>query len=281
MTMPQTSANTPTFSQIQADNLLAREAWSANAAHWDARMAEGNRFFTQLLWPAIEQLLAPASDQRLLELACGNGVASRRLAASGAQVLATDFSEALLDLARGRTTQENVTYRRADCTNGPELLALAEPDSLDGALCNMAIMDIADIRPMFSALMTLLRPGAAFVYTMMHPCFNNPAVVQMLETEDREGRLTRTYSVKVSRYLTAYSQLGEAMLGQPVPHPYFHRSLTELMQQAFQAGLILDGLQERAFEPDDTGSPAVAWNSNFSEIPPVLVIRLRKPHFSV
>src|SRR6202020_2479040 len=109
---------------------------------------------------------------------------------------------------------------------------------------NMGLLHVADVAPLMKALPSLLRPKGRFVFSVVHPCFNNPSAVQMGELEDRAGTLVTTYSVKISRYLTPHAQDGLAMLGQPMPHPYFHRSLSALLAPAFQAGLVLDALEE-------------------------------------
>jgi len=89
--------------------------------------------------------------------------------------------------------------------------------------------------------------------------------------------LVTTYSVKVSRYLTPYTQVGLALEGQPVPHPYFHRPLEILLKEAFEAGLMLDALEEPGFSPENTGGRTpLSWNGRFSEIPPVLVGRMKR-----
>ena len=59
-------------------------------------MADGNEFFNVLIWPVVKSLLEPSPGQGVLDVACGNGVTSRRLAESGAQVTAIDFSESLI-----------------------------------------------------------------------------------------------------------------------------------------------------------------------------------------
>jgi hypothetical protein len=128
----------------------------------------------------------------------------------------------------------------------------------------------------YKALTTLLRPEGRFVFSVMHPCFNNPSTMQMAEVEDRAGKFVSTYSVKVSRYLTPYTQAGLAMHGQPAPHPYFHRSPGALLGPGLEAGLVLDGLVERAFPPEHTGgTTALSWNGRFSEIPPIMVGRMK------
>jgi hypothetical protein len=89
--------------------------------------------------------------------------------------------------------------------------------------------------------------------------------------------LVTTYSVKTSRYLTPFTQVGLAIDGQPVPHPYFHRPLSALLAPAFTAGFVLDGVEELAFAPGNTsGSTPLSWSGQFSEIPAVLVVRMRR-----
>jgi 2-polyprenyl-3-methyl-5-hydroxy-6-metoxy-1,4-benzoquinol methylase len=266
------------MSTSEDNNARVLQAWNTNAEFWDRRMAEGNEFFNVLLWPAAEKLLQPAAGERLLDAACGNGLTSRRLALAQAQVTAFDFSEAMIDLARKkqRGGLPEIDYRVIDATDRQALLALG-PGSFDGALCNMALMDMAEIDPLMSAMASLLRPGGRFVFSILHPCFNNPATIQMGELEDRAGDFVTTYSVKISRYLTPFSQVGLAMHQQPVPHLYFHRPLSALLAPALQAGLVLDAFEERAFPPESTGGMTpLSWNGHFSEIPPVLVVRLRK-----
>ena len=88
---------------IENANEETRQAWDANAAYWDEKMAEGNDFVNLLQWPAILRLLDPQPGQHILDIATGNGLTARRLAALGAQVTAFDFSEELIKLAQART----------------------------------------------------------------------------------------------------------------------------------------------------------------------------------
>jgi hypothetical protein len=181
----------------------------------------------------------------------------------------------MIALAKKREPKTEIDYRVLDATNKEELLELGV-SSFDGALCNMALMDMADIEPLMNALVSLVRLGGRVVLSVLHPCFNNPAIVQMGELEDRAGHIVTTYSVKVSRYLTPYTQLGAAMHGQPVSHPYFHRPMGNLLAPALRAGLVLDGMEEPGFSPEHLGgSTPLSWNGRFSEIPAVLVLRFR------
>ncbi len=256
-----------------------RAAWDANAEVWDAKMADtGNSFVNLLQWPVIQPLLnvrgwSPTSPPRILDIACGNGLYSRRLAALGAQVTAFDFSDELIRLARARGGGD-IDYRVLDATDVAALLSLGE-GLFDAGLCNMALFDIADIQPLFRTLPRLIKPGGCFVFSLMHPAFNNSSAVHTAEQFDDEGQIKTTYSIKVSRYMTPYHARGLALLNQPKPHVYFERPLQYYLKLGFENGFVLDGFEERAFPPDELASSPLAWGGQFSEIPPVLVARMR------
>jgi 2-polyprenyl-3-methyl-5-hydroxy-6-metoxy-1,4-benzoquinol methylase len=261
-----------------AEHEAVRRAWNHNAAFWDARMGDGNDFFNVLVWPATERQLAPSAGEWILDIACGNGLTSRRLAQAGAHVVAFDFAETMITLARERSFagQGDITYAVIDATDYDALIRLGE-ERFDAALCNMALFDMAEIAPLMQALSRLLRPHGRFVFSLLHPCFNNPFSVHLGELEDREGTFVTTYSVKISRYMTPQTRAGLAIAGQLVPHFYFHRPLADIFAAGFTAGFVLDGFEERAFPPDHPGgSLDLSWGGRYSDIPPALVARMRK-----
>jgi 2-polyprenyl-3-methyl-5-hydroxy-6-metoxy-1,4-benzoquinol methylase len=260
---------------VADENEQVRAAWSANARFWDRRMGEGNDWFNVLIWPSVERLLQIQPGETVLDIGCGNGLTSRRLARSGADIVAFDFSDEMIAIANARGSTDRIDYRVVDATDTAALQALGR-GRFDAALCNMVLMDLADMRPLMLALPSLLRPAGRFVFSLLHPCFNNPSVVQTGELENRGEDMVTTYSVKVSRYLTPYSQPGVAMQGQPVPHLYFHRPMSQLLGEGFKAGLVLDALEEPGFPASDAGgSTPLSWNGHFTEIPPILVGRMR------
>jgi ubiquinone/menaquinone biosynthesis C-methylase UbiE len=256
-------------------------AWEKKAAFWDKMMGEGNAFQRVLIGPATERLLEVQPGETVLDVACGNGVFSRRLAELGARVVAVDFSEKFVELARVRTEEagygDAVEYLVADATDEERMLALGE-ERFDGAVCNMALMDMPAIDPLMRALRRLLKPKGRFVFSLQHPAFNSNAIKLALEVEDREGALVETYSVKVTDYLNVPPGKGAGMPGEPVAHPYFHRPLSELLGACFRAGFAVDGLEEPSFAKPEDGSRSTATSlswENFVGIPPVLVVRAR------
>jgi 2-polyprenyl-3-methyl-5-hydroxy-6-metoxy-1,4-benzoquinol methylase len=254
-----------------------RDLWNEIAPFWDDRMGDGNDFQRLLIGPATERLLEVQPGQAVLEIACGNGVFTRRLAALGASVVAFDFSEAFIRRARARTHlhAERIEYRVLDATD-PDQLSTLGMARFDAAVCNMAFMDMADIEPLLGALPALLAPGGRFVFSVLHPCFNSVGSSKVAEEEDRAGELVNRLGVKVTGYITPVAQRGLGMIGQPTPQIYFHRPLSVLVNACFDAGFMLDRLEEPVFREDSQPTYPFSW-LNFREIPPVLIARLRMP----
>jgi 2-polyprenyl-3-methyl-5-hydroxy-6-metoxy-1,4-benzoquinol methylase len=241
-----------------------RETWDTLAGFWDSKMEAGETWQRTLIAPSVENLLKITPGERVLELACGNGEFARRLTELGATVVATDFSESMLAIARGH--RGGIDYRHVDAANAHELSALEADGPFDAAVVNMAIMDMITIEPMAAALPSLVRPGGRLVISTLHPSFNSGELTRVTEqTEDATG-VVRTYSIKRSGYITPTTSKGVAVEGQPLTQWYFHRPLKLILEPFFTNGWVLDGLDEPVLDP-----PATL----FDELPGVLVMRFR------
>lgn len=254
-----------------------QDAWEKNGRWWSDRFGEGNDFHLNLIAPAVEALLNIQPGERILDIACGNGAFSRRMADLGASVVGFDFSSSFIACACERSSEykDRIAYHIIDATNTEQLLSLSK-GRFSGAVANMALMDMSDIEPLAACLPKLLKAGGRFVFSIMHPCFNNNAVRLSIEDEQHGPEFVSVPSVRVTRYLTPFVSQGIGIVGQPVPQTYFHRPLQDLLQPFFAHGMMLTGLEERAFTDTSAARGPLSWD-HFHEIPPVLVIRLNKP----
>jgi SAM-dependent methyltransferase len=122
--------------------------------------------------PATAALLDLAGDVgglRLLEVACGPGRVARELARRGATLTGLDISMELLAQARAYEAAEplGISYLHADVT-APGVLA---GQVFDGVVCNYGLSDIDDLDGLLANVARWLRPGGAFVFSLLHPCF--------------------------------------------------------------------------------------------------------------
>lgn len=263
--------------RLEADEV--RRVWNTNAEFWDSRMGEGNEFHRRLLLPVLDRLLALRPDERVLEIACGNGQLARWMARRGARVVATDVSDQLVALARKRTTElaDRIDYRVVDATDEPALRGLGS-QAFDAVVCNMALMDMPEVEPLARVLPQLLGSGGRFVFATTHPCLNRGDMPRVARWTDEGGVIQETIGLEIRRYLTPHRVGGLAIIGQPAVQPYFERPLHLLLGPFLRAGLVVDALEEPAFpvEPSAASEPWFSWSRSLREIPPALLVRMSR-----
>jgi hypothetical protein len=136
----------------------------------------------------------------------------------------------------------------------------------------MALMDMAQVDPLFETLPVLLKPGCFFVFSVLHPCFFGPGTEMYTEERLVDGRSHRTAGLKVNHYRASTPFRAEGIRGQPEPGLYFHRSLETLLSTAFRCGFCLDGIEEPGFQA--VSDRYFEWQ-NMPDLAPVLVCRLK------
>jgi len=173
-------------------------------------------------------LLPRVEGVRVLDVACGHGRVARALARLGAQVVGVDISSELIALARER--DDGIDYRVAD---------IADVDSwwdgvpFDGAVCELAMMDIDDMPGVVRAVATTVRAEGWFIISMVHPCFpGNEAGLSSWPpdaTYFREGRWTSDAHNPVG----VRSRVGSS-----------HRTLSTYLNALIDSGFAIDHVVE-------------------------------------
>jgi SAM-dependent methyltransferase len=253
-----------------------RRIWNANARWWDDRIGDGNVFQTQLIEPATERLLNVTAGDTILDVACGAGRFARRMASLGAKVVAIDTSSEFIARARERSPLDaSIDYQVLDASSSEQMLSLGT-NRFTKAVCTMGVMDMPEIAPLFRALSQLLPDDAGFVFSLLHPCFHSATMQRFAELyEEGPGRHVVRTGVKVSSYLSPSARKTEGIIGQPEPQFLFHRPLSRLFREGFDAGFVVDGFEEPGLTPQETPRPTVKWE-NMPDIPPILVVRMRR-----
>lgn len=107
--------------------------------------------------------LAPRAMARLLEIAAGTGVATRRLAAvlpEEVAIVATDLNQPMLDQAAAIGTRRPVEWRLADALHLP-----FREGTFDAVVCQFGVMFFSDKARAFSEARRVLRPGGVFIFS--------------------------------------------------------------------------------------------------------------------
>lgn len=178
-------------------------------------------------------------DATVLDIACGEGYLSRHFAAlNPRQIVGVDLSAALIEVARQRTVSPLSTFRVDDA----QRLATVADGTIDVALSQLALMDIADHRAMFGAVRRVLKPGGTFAFSLLHPCFEGPFRLPD-EPQFIKDETGADVAVAVRRYANEghWQSGGTGVRGHMGA---YHRTLSTLINDLIGGGFVLERLDE-------------------------------------
>ena len=111
----------------------------------------------------VDRLL-PLAPARVLEVAAGTGVVTRRMAerlAPATTIVASDLNQAMLDHAAAVGTARPVQWRQADALRLP-----FDDASVDVVVCQFGVMFFPDKAKGFAEARRVLAPGGHFVFNV-------------------------------------------------------------------------------------------------------------------
>jgi SAM-dependent methyltransferase len=120
---------------------------------WNPEVYERNARFVSELGAPVVELLAPRTGERILDLGCGDGHLTERLAALGCEVVAVDASEEQVEAARRRGLDARVARAQA----------LPFEAEFDAVFSNAVLHWVKDAAGAIASVHRALRPGGRFV----------------------------------------------------------------------------------------------------------------------
>jgi 23S rRNA-/tRNA-specific pseudouridylate synthase/SAM-dependent methyltransferase len=267
MEPPATAAQEPEDPASTSKRRPADTSWEAVASWYDKLIDDsGSDQYERVIVPGSLRLLEPRPGQRILDVACGQGVLSRRLAELGSEVTGVDAAASLIDAAKRRAGRGE-TYLVGDARDlGP--LGLS---GFDAAACIMALSNIDSVEPVFRGVASALKPGGVFVFIIVHPAFRAAGQTSW-GWDAREGRQYR----RIDGYLSPGHKRIQMHPGADpsvVTHT-FHRPIQSYVKALAEAGLLVSALEEWPAQRMSTSGPRAAEeNRARREIPMFLGVR--------
>jgi SAM-dependent methyltransferase len=148
---------------------------------WNSEGYEKNARFVSDLGAPVLELLAPRRGERILDVGCGDGVLTRKLADLGCRVVGLDSSPDFVAHAR-RLGLEVVEKSAYDMDFGPQF---------DAVFSNAALHWMKDADLVIANVARALRPNGRFVAEMGgHRCVNTllTALIEELDGRGYDGR---------------------------------------------------------------------------------------------
>lgn len=153
----------------KSQDLIALE-WDSIAELRSQQIRNGKDIsYENMLTPTVLALIEVADRSVVLDVGCGCGLLTGKIAAASKKVTGIDISPTSIRLAKEHChTVGNINF-----VNGAieELTPTPEGHVFSLAVANMSLMAMLHLDAALAALSRLVHPGGHLAFTITHPCF--------------------------------------------------------------------------------------------------------------
>ena len=213
-------------------------------------------------WHELKKMLPGFCGKRVLDIGCGFGWHCAYAAQQGAkQVVGTDLSERMLQVAREKNASPVIAYERIAMED------LEFPsESFDVVLSSLALHYTPEYSQICEKAYRFLAPGGVFVFSVEHPVFTAYGSQDWIY--DGKGNPDHW---PVDRYFLE-GERQAVFLGEPVKK--YHRALTTYLSCLLEQGFTLEAVVEP--QPDPRLLHTVEGMEEELRRPMMLLIRAKK-----
>jgi ubiquinone/menaquinone biosynthesis C-methylase UbiE len=210
-------------------------SWGPVAGWYDDYLKDEDTYQAQVIAPNLMRVLNLQKDERVLDLACGQGYFTREAKKFADTVIGADISKELVSKARAQTP--GTTFYAAPASK----LSFAKDHEFDAVLCVLALQNMEDLSPVFKEVKRVLKPGGRFVFVLNHPAFRVLKRSSWGFDEEAKAQYRR-----VDGYLSAAKVSIDMHPGKKAAKETisYHRSLQDFFKALAGAGLAATRLEE-------------------------------------
>lgn len=269
------SSNKPSFYKKHESNHKKNynkpgtTSWGGVASWYDEKIKEDKSFQTSLIWPNLERLIDFKSTDEVLDLACGSGFFSHKIAPKVKKIVGIDIGSELIEIAKS----VNVTNSEFYVANAEKIDFLPN-NSFDKSLIILAIQNIENINQVFEHLKNKIKNNGKLYLVLNHPAFRIPkqSEWQWNEDENEQVRVIKSYLSEQKNTIDMYP--GQKKQDYTVS---FHRPLQSYFKQFYKTGFAVTRMEEWiSNRPYDNGAKTLALEKSRKEIPLFMFLELTK-----
>lgn len=197
---------------------------------WAGQYDDNDNRTRDLNMQCLRRASLPLAGARVFEAGCGTGLNTEYLAAQAGQVVAMDFSEAMLERARQRVEQPTVRFGVGDVT---------QRWPADDSACNLIVITLVlehvePLGPVFEQARRVLSDGGLLYIAELHPY--------------------RQLAGRQARFTPEGSETEELV-------PAWKHSVSEYVSEGLRAGFGLQRIAEPGHENDEVPRLLQLWLS--------------------
>lgn len=256
--------------------------WDANAPDWTRAVRAGWDVYREHVNnPAFLAMLPCVAGLRVLDLGCGEGYNTRKLADLGARLVGIDVSAAMVAAAQEQEAAEprGIEYHATSASD----LSLLDTASFDAVLSTMVMMDLADYGGAVREVARVLKPGGLFQFSITHPCTMARRWRWVRDSQGkREGMMVGNYfgleptppEKQIDEWFYGAAPAPEKAKARRFRVPRFFRTLSEYFNTLVDAGFCVTRLTEPY--ADDAAVQHCADVADTRIVPYFLVLQCRR-----
>lgn len=208
--------------------------WDKNAKKRYSQIKFGKDIsYKYVLIPTIQKLLGDVSKKKGLDIGCGPGVLTKRLAECSKRIVGVDSSKNMITIAKSEC--KNAFNAEFHCCCAKEYLSKSNNFAFDFLVANMFFNTIPEIDSIFIEAYRVLCNKGKFIISIAHPCFWN--VYRHVISNEK-------YEYMVNNYSKWKFKISLDTKGLPEPVSFFHRPLSTYASMIQKAGFRIKGLYE-------------------------------------
>lgn len=225
----------------------AAACWEGNADTWARLVRAGYDVYRDKLnTPAFLAMLPEVKGLHGLDVGCGEGANTRRLALLGARMHGVDIAPTFIRYAQ---ESEEAKPLGIDFKQGDGMALPFADGSFDFVTAFMSYMDMPDQAQALREAYRVLRPGGFLQFSILHPCFVPPHR-KVLRDEGGDVR-----AIEIADYFAEaegqietwwFSTLPPEQRESVAPFrvPRFHRTLSAWVEMICSAGFVIQQFGE-------------------------------------
>ncbi len=244
-------------------------SWNKVATWYDKSVGQdGHYYHEHIVIPGVLRLLDLKNEDSLLDLACGQGVLSRKIKPIK-KYLGLDLSKDLIKFAKEHNRQNNHEFMVCDLSK----ILQPRTEKFDKATIILALQNIELANNVIKNAANYLKKGGRLVIVLNHPCFRIPRQSSW-QTDIKNKQQQRV----LNRYLSPLKipiDMNPSEKNQEQNKKItwsFHNSLQDYSQMLYENGFLIEKIEEWSSDKESMGKMARMENRARSEFPLFMAI---------
>jgi len=152
-------------------------SWGGVAKWYDSLLSMDGTYQKEVILPNLLRLMDIKPEDKVLDIACGQGFFSRAIAGKGAEVVGVDISPELIDFAKQKAGKKESYFVAPADDFIKKITPLRQGSAgqdFDKALVVLAIQNIENLNGALAEASRTLKVGGKLFLVLNHPSFRNP-----------------------------------------------------------------------------------------------------------